>query len=258
MSWATAVNVVSVTVTVPLLAAAFAAFDTVTVYCALCWPWVKLPVCDLVMVSAGLGPLVEVNVAVTVSSALMVTVHVRAAVGAQLVLKLAKVKLAPAAAVSITWLLPAKVAVQVPGQVIPAGALVTVPVPVEVTVKDAAPMPERAIACVAGFALSVTVIVPVLATNAVGANATCSTQLAPTARVVGQGFAAMVKVPALIEMFEIVSGASPLFVRVTGRVAVALIGRFPNAKGLLEKLTAGFRSTSLIRLLNKSPTNMSP
>src|SRR5271167_2986861 len=134
MSWATAVNVVSVTVTVPLLAAAFAAFDTVTVYCALCWPWVKLPVCDLVMVSAGLGPLVEVNVAVTVSSALMVTVHVRAAVGAQLV-----VKLAPGAAVSITWLLPAKVAVQVPGQVIPAGALVTVPVPVEVTVKDAAP-----------------------------------------------------------------------------------------------------------------------
>src|SRR5271167_4249658 len=235
MSWATAVNVVSVTVTVPLLAAAFAAFDTVTVYCALCWPWVKLPVCDLVMVSAGLGPLVEVNVAVTVSSALMVTVHVRAAVGAQLVLKLAKVKLAPGAAVSITWLLPAKVAVQVPG---------------EVTVKDAAPMPERAIACVAGFALSVTVIVPVLATNAVGANATCSTQLAPTARVAGQGFAAIVKVPALIEMLEIVSGASPLFVRVSGRVAVALIGRFPNAKGLLEKLTAGFRSTSLIRLLN--------
>ncbi len=38
MSWATAVSVVSVTMTVPLLAAAFAPFDTVTVYCALCWP----------------------------------------------------------------------------------------------------------------------------------------------------------------------------------------------------------------------------
>ena len=208
---------------------------------------------------ANIGlPAPAVKVAVTVSSALMVTAQVSAVAGTQFVLNPANVKLAPAAAVSTTWLFPAKVAVQVVGQLIPAGELVIVPVPVGVTVRTAPPVPERPIACGAGFALSVTVIVPVLATNAVGANATCSTQLAPTARVVGQGFAAMVKVPALIEMFEIVSGASPLFVRVTGRVAVALIGRFPNAKGLLEKLTAGFRSTSLIRLLNKSPTNMSP
>src|SRR5271169_3901273 len=124
---------------------------------------------DLAMVSAGLGPLVEVNVAFTVSSALMVTVHVRAPVGAQLVLKLANVKLAPAAAVSITWLLPAKVAVQVVGQLIPAGELVIVPVPVGVTVRAEPPVPERPIVCGLFGALSVIVIVPVLATKAVGA-----------------------------------------------------------------------------------------
>jgi hypothetical protein len=40
---------VSVTVTVPLVGAAPAAFDTVTVYCAFCCPWLKLPMCVLRM-----------------------------------------------------------------------------------------------------------------------------------------------------------------------------------------------------------------
>src|ERR1700679_1310285 len=124
---------------------------------------------DLAMVSAGLGPLVEVNVAVTVSFALMVTAQVSAVAGTQFVLNPANVKLAPAAAVSTTWLFPAKVAVQVVGQLIPAGELVIVPVPLDVTVRAAPPVPERPIVCGLFGALSVIVIVPVLATKAVGA-----------------------------------------------------------------------------------------
>ena len=85
--------------------------------------------------------------------------------GTQFVLKLVKVEPAPAVAVSTTWPFPANVPVQVVGQLIPAGALVTVPVPVPlaVTVNAAAPIPERAIFCVlpAVGPLSVIVIVPV-------------------------------------------------------------------------------------------------
>jgi len=85
-------------------------------------------------------------------------------------LKLVNVEPVPATAVSTTLLLPAKVAVQVVGQVIPAGALVTVPEPLTVTVSPAAPMPERFTVCVlpAVGPLSVIVIVPVYAMNCVG------------------------------------------------------------------------------------------
>ena len=88
----------------------------------------------------------------------------------QFELKLVNVEPVPAAAVSTTLLFPANVAVQVEGQVIPAGALVTVPEPLTVTVSPAAPMPERFTVCVlpAVGPLSVMVIVPVYAMNCVG------------------------------------------------------------------------------------------
>lgn len=50
-------------------------------------------------------------------------------------------------------------------------------------------------------------------------------------------------------MFEIVRGASPEFVTVSGNVAVALMGRFPNATVVLERFTLGLRSTFRTRLL---------
>jgi hypothetical protein len=56
---------VSVTVTIALVAPADAPFLTVTVYVAFCCPWSKLPVCVLVMVSAGAAT-VTVGVEVTV------------------------------------------------------------------------------------------------------------------------------------------------------------------------------------------------
>src|SRR5208283_4312861 len=105
--------------------------------------------------------------AVTVSAALIVTVQVGGVVcglaGMQFALKFANVEPVPAVAVSTTALLPAKVAVQVVGQLIPAGELVTVPAPLAVTVSAAAPVPERLIVCVlpAVGALSAIVTVPV-------------------------------------------------------------------------------------------------
>jgi hypothetical protein len=109
---------------------------------------------------------VVLNVAVTVSAALIVTVQVGGFVcglaGVQFALKLANVEPAPAVAVNTTALLPANVAAQVVGQLIPAGALVTVPTPLAVTVKAAAPVPERLTVCVlpAVGALSEIVTVP--------------------------------------------------------------------------------------------------
>ena len=65
-----------------------------------------MPVCDFVIASAGLGPFAKVNVTVTVSAALMVTVHVGGVVwglGAmQLALKPANVEPEFAVAVSTT------------------------------------------------------------------------------------------------------------------------------------------------------------
>jgi hypothetical protein len=59
-------------------------------------------------------------------------------------------------------------------------------------------------------------------------------------------------------ILEIVRGASPEFVIVTGRVELALIGWFAKPAVLLERATFGFRSTFLIRLLNTSPTYILP
>src|SRR5271170_1938324 len=84
---------------------------------------------------------------------------------------------------------------------------------------------------------------------------------APTARVAGtagQGFAPSENAPGVIAMSEIASGASPEFVNVTGKVALALMGWFANAAVEVERVTFGFSSTFLIRLLNTSPTYILP
>src|SRR5947207_12107674 len=47
------VGTVSITVTVPLVAPAPAAFDTTTVYVALAWPRLKLPMCDFAILNCG-------------------------------------------------------------------------------------------------------------------------------------------------------------------------------------------------------------
>jgi hypothetical protein len=120
----------------------------------------------IVIVPAG----VVLNVAVTVTPDVAVeTVHeggdVCGLAGTQFALKLAKVEPTPAVAVSTTVLLPPNVPVQVVGQLIPAGALATVPVPepLSVTVTAAAPMPDRVTVCTlpAVGASSEIVIVPV-------------------------------------------------------------------------------------------------
>jgi hypothetical protein len=161
-------------------------------------------------------------------------VQLEAFVGVQFVLNPENVEVAFGAAVSVTWLLPAKVAVQDVGQLIPAGVLVTVPAPepAAVTVSAAAPVPVTLTVWVlfAAGPLLVIVIVPVDATNCVGVNATSITHCAPTASVAGatgQGFAEVVSentVAPVSAIFEIVSGASPELVTVTGNVAVVLIG----------------------------------
>lgn len=82
------------------------------------------------------------NVAVTLWAALMVTIQV-AAVPVQAPLHPANIENvlgAPGASVSVTWLPVEKFALQVPGQLMPAGELTTVPVagavPLVVTVSE--------------------------------------------------------------------------------------------------------------------------
>jgi hypothetical protein len=128
-------------------------FDTVSVCDTAVVPTPSSPnsivVGAIVIVPAGAVP----NVAVTVSSALSVTVQLGGVVcglaGVQFPLKLVNVEPVAAVAVSTTALLPANVPVQVEGQVIPAGELVTVPVPepLAATVSPAAPMPDRVTVC---------------------------------------------------------------------------------------------------------------
>jgi hypothetical protein len=142
-------------------------FEAVTVCVALVVPTAWLPN-ESVGGAINIVPVaVVLNVAVTVSAALIATVQVGGAVcglaGLQGALKLVNVEPVLAVAVSTTALLPANVAEQVVGQLIPAGALVTVPEPLIVTVNAAAPMPERVIVCTlpAVGASSVIVTVPV-------------------------------------------------------------------------------------------------
>src|SRR5271170_2386849 len=92
-------------------------------------------------------------------------------------------------------------------------------------------------------------------------NATSIPHFAPTASVEGakgQGFEEIENAPGVIEMLEIVRGASPELVTVTGKVALTLRAWFANAAVVVERVMFGFRSTSLIRLLYKSPTYRLP
>jgi hypothetical protein len=102
------------------------------------------------------------NVAVTAVAAVTVTTHVP--VPAQPPpLQPANVELADAAAVNVTCVPLAKFAEQVVGQLIPAGALVTVPVPVPASITDnAKPLVlELKVAVTVVAAVSVTTHVPV-------------------------------------------------------------------------------------------------
>lgn len=58
---------VSVTVTVPLVGAAFAAFVTVIVYVAFCCPMAKLPVWKVAMLSVGPSRMIVESVAVALA-----------------------------------------------------------------------------------------------------------------------------------------------------------------------------------------------
>jgi hypothetical protein len=74
----------------------------------------------------------------------------------------------------------------------------------------------------------------------------------------GVGDVASENAAPVIAMSEIVIGASPEFVNVTGKLALALIGWFANAAVVLERAMFGLRRTFRIRLLNTSPTYMLP
>jgi len=80
-----------------------------------------VPLPDVVTVSAAPA----VNVAVTVSAAVMVSLHVDEPVQAPL--QPPKRSLLPGVALRVTCMFCGKLAVQVPGQLIPAGLLVMVP-----------------------------------------------------------------------------------------------------------------------------------
>ena len=79
---------------------------------------------------------VGVKVAVTASS--FVSVIAQTPVPVHPPLQPLKVKFVPGVSVSVTFVLIGKAAIQVPGQLIPAGVLVTVPVPTMVTERLAA------------------------------------------------------------------------------------------------------------------------
>jgi len=110
-------------------------FLSVNTFAALVTPVATVPKLKVAGVSVAVPPLV-LNVAVTAWAALMVTEHVPVPVQAPD--QLAKVEPVPAAAVSVTTVPLAKLALHVAPQLIPAGLLVTVPVPVPAFVTDKA------------------------------------------------------------------------------------------------------------------------
>jgi hypothetical protein len=85
------------------------------------------------MVTASADVAGKLNAAETVVAPASVTVHV-VVVFAQAPPHPANTKPAPGVSVSVTWAFCANAAEHVPGQVMPAGVLVTVPVPETVTV----------------------------------------------------------------------------------------------------------------------------
>jgi hypothetical protein len=111
-----------------IVSVALPEFFRVTVFTALVTPVATLPKFRLVGVSVTAGLLLELNVAVTALAALMVTLQLPVPVQAPL--QPAKVDPVAAVSVKVTTVPLVKLALQVLGQVMPAGLLLTEPVPV--------------------------------------------------------------------------------------------------------------------------------
>src|SRR5579872_1093147 len=126
---------VPVIVIAVIVSVALPEFFSVTVLIGLVTPVATAPKFRLVGVRVTAGLLLELNVAVTALAADMVTLQVP--VPEQAPLQPAKVDPAAAVSVRVTTVPLLKFALQVPGQVMPAGLLLTepVPVPASVTVK---------------------------------------------------------------------------------------------------------------------------
>jgi len=112
-----------------MVIAAVPVFLSVNTFAALVTPVATVPKLKVAGVSVAVPPPpLVLKVAVTALAALMVTEHVPVPVQAPD--QLAKVEPVPAAAVNVTTVPLEKLALQVAPQLIPAGLLVTVPVPV--------------------------------------------------------------------------------------------------------------------------------
>jgi phage tail protein X len=119
-----------------IVSPAFPEFLRVTVFTGLVTSVATVPKFRLVGVSVTPGPLLELNVAVTALAALMVTLQVPVPVQAPP--HPANVEPEPTTAVSFTTVPLLKFALQVLGQVIPLGLLVTLPDPVPANVTESA------------------------------------------------------------------------------------------------------------------------
>jgi hypothetical protein len=111
-----------------MVSAAVPEFLRVTVFTALVTPVATVPKFRLVGVSVTAAPPVELKVAVTACAALMVTLQVP--VPEQAPLHPANVEPVPATSVKVTTVPLLKLALQVLGQLMPLGLLLTVPLPV--------------------------------------------------------------------------------------------------------------------------------
>lgn len=150
---------VPVTAIAVMVSVALPEFLRVTVSTGLVTPVATAPKFRLVGVSVTAGPPLELNVAVTALAALMVTEQVP--VPEQAPVHPVNVEPVPAAAVKVTTVPLLKLALQVPGQLMPAGLLLTVPLPVPASVTVSAKVTALNVAVTALAALMVTEQVPV-------------------------------------------------------------------------------------------------
>src|SRR5579872_2645140 len=152
---------VPVIVIAVIVSVALPEFFSVTVLIGLVTPVATAPKFRLVGVRVTAGLLLELNVAVTALAADMVTLQVP--VPEQAPLQPAKVEPAAAVSLRVTTVPLLKFALQVPGQEIPAGLLLTVPVPVPANVTESAKVVTEVlkVAVTALAAVMVTLQVPV-------------------------------------------------------------------------------------------------
>jgi len=185
--------------------------------------------------------LCRANVAVTDWAAFMVTVQVP--VPLQAPLQPVNVELGSGVAVSVTMVPLAKLAEQVAPQLIPAGLLVTVPVPVPVLLTESeklcrvlVPLPDKLTVCGLPVALSVIDSVPVLVPVVVGVKVTLIVQLAPVLSLAVPLFASE-KSPlaVMVLMFTVLL---PVLVSVTAcGVLVVPTGWLAKVRVLLDSVT---------------------